>query len=328
MAASRAAPALDTDTERMSVNDAAYCRQIVRRHARTFWLASHFLTPDKRRSAFALYAFCRLADDLVDLAGKASPVATAMRLATYRRDLHEALSGRPKGHVFRELHRAVQRHGVPASVLHELLEGIARDCEPTRYATWPDLYRYCEGVASTVGEMCTYVFGVSGGDDARRRALTHARILGVAMQLTNILRDVGEDARKSRCYLPDEDLEAHGLTREDVLAGVRSTDPRWRALIAFEIARARSLYAAAKPGIALLAPDSQRCASACAIGYSEILGAIEAIDYDTFATRARLGARARAAVAWNVWRTPIARDVPEKAPVLRPHTEGAKITWA
>ena len=311
----------------MSVDDAAHCRQIVRTHARTFWLASHFLASEKRRSAYALYAFCRLADDLVDLAGQTSPMLTAMRLATYRRDLAEALDGRPQGPVFRELNRAVRQHDVPASVLHELLEGIARDCEPAHYATWPELYRYCEAVASTVGEMCTYVFGVPGGEDERRRALTHARILGVAMQLTNILRDVGEDAHKGRCYLPEEDLAAHGLTREEVLSGVRPTDSRWRALMSFQIARARSLYAAAGPGIALLAPDSQRCATACAMGYSEILGAIEAIGYDTFATRARLGARARAAVAWSVWRTPIARTSPE-APPVRPHPEGARITWA
>ena len=311
----------------MSVDDAAHCRQIVRTHARTFWLASHFLAPEKRRSAYALYAFCRLADDLVDLAGQSSSVMTAMRLATYRRDLNEALDGRPIGPVFRELHRAVRQHDVPAPVLHELLEGIARDCEPARYATWPELYRYCEGVASTVGEMCTYVFGVHGGDESRRRALTHARILGVAMQLTNILRDVGEDARKDRCYLPDEDLEAHGLTREEVLAGLSPMDTRWRALMTFQIARARSLYAAATPGIALLAPDSQRCANACAIGYSGILGAIEEIGYDTFATRARLGARARAAVAWNVWRTPIARPS-EKSSPIRPRGEGARVTWA
>jgi len=128
--------------------------------------------------------------------------------------------------------------------------------------------------------------------------------------------------------VPDEDLAANGLTREEVLAGVRPTDERWRALMTFEVARARSLYAAATPGIALLAPDSQRCATACAIGYSKILGAIEEIGYDTFAIRARLGARARAAVAWNVWRTPIARTAPEKAPPMRPHTEGAKVTWA
>ena len=173
------------------MDDAAHCRQIVRTHARTFWLASHFLSSAKRRSAFALYAFCRVADDLVDLARSTPADEIAGRLAEYRRGLDEALAGRPSGPVFRELHRAVVQHGVPPAVLHELLDGIARDCAPSRYATWHDLQRYCEGVASTVGEMCTYVFGVSGGPVVRRRALAHARTLGVAMQLTNILRDVG-----------------------------------------------------------------------------------------------------------------------------------------
>ena len=312
----------------MSVDDAAQCRQIVRTHARTFWLASHFLIPEKRRSAYALYAFCRVADDLVDLAASTPPSETAMRLDEYRRQLRDALDDRPDGPVFRELARAVRLHDVPPAVLHELLEGIATDCTPTRYTTWPELYRYCEGVASTVGEMCTYVFGVTGGEEVRRRALTHARILGIAMQLTNILRDVGEDARKGRCYLPDEDLARFQLGREDVLRGLRPTDARWRALMAFEIARARSLYASVMPGIALLAPDSQRCAMACAIGYSGILGAIEAIGYDTFATRARLGLGARAAVAWNVMRTPVARPTMEKTPPLRRHTDGPKVTWA
>ena len=319
---------LDIDNERMSVDDAAVCRQIVRTHARTFWLASHFLNSEKRRSAYALYAFCRIADDLVDLSASTSPSMTATRLDAYRLELRDALAGRPSGPVFRELYRAVQEHDVPTDVLHELLEGIASDCTPARYTTWPELYRYCEGVASTVGEMCTYVFGVTEGDDARRRALTHARILGVAMQLTNILRDVGEDARKGRCYLPDEDLVRFQLRREDLLRGVHATDERWRALMAFQIARARSLYACAMPGIALLAPDSQRCATACAVGYSGILGAIESIGYDTFTTRARLGLGARAAVAWNVWRTPVARATTEKAPPLRRRTDGPRVTWA
>jgi phytoene synthase len=311
----------------MSVDDAAQCRQIVRTHARTFWLASHFLPSEKRRSAYALYAFCRVADDLVDLSASTSPAVVARRLTKHRRRLHDALEGRPEGAVFRELLCAVQRHDIPPAVLHELLDGIASDCTPSSYATWPELYRYCEGVASTVGEMCTSVFGVIGGEDVRRRAVTHARVLGVAMQLTNILRDVGEDARNGRCYLPEEDLAAYGLTREEVLRGVHPTDARWRTLMTFEIARARSLYACAMPGITLLAPDSQRCASACGVGYARILGAIESIGYDTFATRARLGFGARAAVAWNVWRTPVSRTE-ERTPAHRPQRDVPNVTWA
>ncbi|MEO8562029.1 MAG: phytoene/squalene synthase family protein [bacterium] len=310
-------------------DDAALCRQIVRTHARTFWLASHFLGSAKRRSAFALYAFCRVADDLVDLARSTPAEEIAARLDEHRRQLDDALRGSPSGPVFRELHRAVRLHGVPSAVLHELLDGIARDCAPSRYATWQELEHYCEAVASTVGEMCTYVFGVSGGASVRRQALVHARTLGVAMQLTNILRDVGEDARNGRCYLPDDDLEQFGLDRSMVLSGEAAGDPRWAALMAFEIDRARALYASATPGIALLSPDARRCASACATGYAAILGAIESNGYDTFGVRAQLGARARAALLWNVWRTrlPIS-DGGDDSSHADPRPDGDMVTWA
>jgi phytoene synthase len=128
------------------------------------------------------------------------------------------------------------------------------------------------------------------------------------MQLTNILRDVGEDARLGRCYLPEEDLAAFGLTADLVLAGAAGSgaslarDERWRPFMAFAVGRARSLYEAAAPGIALLAPDAQRCATACASGYAGILGAIERVGYDTISQRARLGTAARGAVLWRAWR--------------------------
>jgi phytoene synthase len=199
-------------------------------------------------------------------------------------------------------------YAVPPDVLRELLAGVARDLQPVRYESWRELVTYCEGVASTVGEMCTYVFGVSGGVAARERALRYARTLGVAMQLTNILRDVGEDARRGRCYLPAEDLAAFGLTPDEVLAGAAAGTPtlardeRWRPFMAFAVGRARSLYEAAAPGIALLSPDAQRCATACAAGYAGILGAIERVGYDTITQRARLGTTARGAVLWRAWR--------------------------
>jgi len=135
------------------------------------------------------------------------------------------------------------------------------------------------------------------------RALRYARTLGVAMQLTNILRDVGEDARRGRCYLPAEDLEMFDLTPGDVLRNAAlGRDERWRPFMAFEIGRARALYEAAAPGIALLAPDAQRCATACARGYAGILDAIATIGYDTVATRARVSPVVRATLLWSVWR--------------------------
>ena len=299
----------------MSDRDAQACRAIVRAHARTFHLASAFLPAEKRRAAFALYAFCRVADDIVDRAddarngrGAQNP-DTRLALAAHERKLQDALAGKPSDPVFRELDRVMRTFGVPASVLRELLDGVAMDLRPVRYETWAELSGYCEGVASSVGEMCTYVFGVQGDSEVRKIALRHARTLGLAMQLTNILRDVGEDARRGRCYLPVQDLAAVGLTPADILDGTLVvSDPRWRRLMQQQIARAHALYDAAMPGIPLLAPDAQRCASACAIGYRGILGEIEAIGFGSLTHRARLGTASRLQVMWQVWRSrPVAR---------------------
>jgi 15-cis-phytoene synthase len=300
----------------MTERDAQVCQRIVRTHARTFHLASVFLAGEKRRAAFALYAFCRVADDIVDRAeraadgsGMADP-AVAQALGAHRARLAGMLAGRPEGPVFRELQWVVQRFGVPASVLEELLDGVAMDLEPVHYETWDDLSRYCEGVASSVGEMCTYVFGVQGDSADRTTALRHARTLGVAMQLTNILRDVGEDARRHRCYLPVDELTAHGLSADGILRGaVRSDDARWQSFMAGQLRRARALYDQAAAGIPLLQPDAQRCAWACAIGYAAILGAIEAIACNSLEHRARLGTWQRLRVLWRVWRM---------RPVIRP----------
>jgi phytoene synthase len=142
------------------------------------------------------------------------------------------------------------------------------------------------------------------------------------MQLTNILRDVGEDARRGRCYLPEDELAAFGLSPADVLKNSAiHRDERWRPFMAFQVGRARALYAAAEPGLALLAPDAARCAAACAIGYAGILGALERIGYDAINQRARLDAARRAAVLWQAWRWR-----PPRAGEVRPG-EGPRITW-
>ncbi len=305
-------------------SDARECERIVRLHARTFTLASHFLPPEKRRAAFALYAFCRVADDLVDQAELASRTTIERQLLDYERSLHAALAGRPSGPVFRELAWAVRHYDVPSAVLDELLTGVGRDLRPVRYESWPELGEYCEGVASTVGEMCTFVFGVIGGGATRERALRFARALGVAMQLTNVLRDVGEDARRGRCYLPEDELERFGLSSGEILCAgpALGADPRWHAMMDFQIQRARALYALAEPGISLLAPDAQPCAYACASGYAAILGAIEANGYDTITVRARVGRVARASLLWDVWRS--ARRGP-RPPV---GGDGPAVAWA
>jgi phytoene synthase len=283
--------------------DQLYCERVSRTHARTFALASRLLPAAKRRAAFALYAFCRIADDLVDSAPYASVAETRAALAQYQRKLDLALIGRGDGPVFREVARVVQEYGVPGDPLHELLDGVARDLKPPRYSTWDDLESYCQGVASSVGEMCTYVFGMASADTRRSEVLRYARTLGVAMQLTNILRDVGEDVQRQRCYLPESDLALFDLTPDDVLTNARlGLDDRFRHMMVFEIARARSLYRVAAPGIAMLARDAQGCASACATGYAGILTAIEQQEFDTISSRARVGRLARVGILWGAWR--------------------------
>lgn len=284
------------------MTDAAQSAEIAKRHARTFALAARLLPSEKRRGAFALYAFCRQADDIVDSIDAGQRNADA-RLLDYRRALDATLAGHARTAVFRELAWAMTHFGVPREPLYELLDGIAMDLEPTRYDTWEDLRQYCGSVASSVGEMCTYVFGIDGGRRTLECAIRRARHLGLAMQLTNILRDVGEDAGRGRCYLPNADLAAFGFDRGDVLRRSQiAADARWRALMQFEIARARTLYSAAEPGIGLLARDAQQCASACARGYAAILGAIERQAYDTIRARAVVPPWRKATVLWRAWR--------------------------
>ena len=175
-----------TSRPAMSDRDARVCQRIVREHARTFHLASVFLPRHKRRAAFALYAFCRVADDIVDRAERArsdgaeADPAVIAALAAHERKLQNALAGTPCDPVFRELDRVLRDFGVPVFVFRELLDGVAMDLAPVRYQTWADLSRYCEGVASSVGEMCTYVFDVQGDTEVRTVALRYARTLGLA----------------------------------------------------------------------------------------------------------------------------------------------------
>ncbi|MCC6931366.1 MAG: phytoene/squalene synthase family protein [Gemmatimonadaceae bacterium] len=292
----------------MPAADAQRCERILRTHSRTFYLASLFLPPEKRRGALALYAFCRLADDIVDDATMRGtpPDEIRRRLSAHTRGLDCVYNGKTDSPVFREIAWTVQRFGVPREPLDELLEGVALDLGGCRYRTWSDLERYCQGVASSVGEMCTYVWGVRG-DASLKAAVGYARTLGTAMQLTNILRDVGEDAHRRRCYLPEEDLDAYGFSPDDVLEGrVLQRRDAWTAFTRGQIDRAVSLYAAAAPGIALLSFDAQRCASACAAGYASILDAIEGQDYDNVTRRASVGWLGRAGVLARAWLGPLA----------------------
>jgi phytoene synthase len=170
--------------------------------------------------------------------------------------------------------------------------------------------------------MCCAIFGVGACNAGRTTtADACARTLGVAMQLTNILRDVGEDAARGRCYLPTMDLGRYGLDREKVISGAVSGEwEAWRALMAFQVARARDLYRQALPGIPLLQLDAQGCALACAAGYSKILEAIEESDFDTLSHRVSASRMTLLGVAWRSWRG----NLPRLAADLSSHLDAAR----
>jgi phytoene synthase len=253
------------------------CSEITREHGRTFYLASHFQTPARRRALHAIYAYCRIADDIVDRAATRDE-ATAL-LAGWEAQLDAP--SHPVAQTF-AVTRAI--YGIPVEPAHDLIDGIRSDLQPEPFATWDDLRGYCYRVAGTVGLLTAPVLGCS-----QASALPRAVDLGIAMQLTNILRDVGEDARQQRVYLPLADLDAFGCTPESLLAG--RPVGRFRDLMAFEIARARNLYASARPGIAALSPAGQMTALAASRLYASILTRIEELDYDVFNTRATVHTR-------------------------------------
>jgi 15-cis-phytoene synthase len=251
------------------------CDGLTRRHSRSFFLSSQFLPAEKRRAIRALYAFCRTSDDIVDDADGEASRALARWVALVQ-------APRPPfdDPVLLAWHDTAERYRVPRALVDELLAGLAMDLLISRYPTFEDLWLYCYRVASVVGLITMRIVG------HRQGAAPYAVWLGVALQLTNILRDVGEDAARGRIYLPQEDLARFGLCDDDILGGQESG--RFRALMRFEITRAHALYEAAWPGIALLSADSRLAVGAAAEIYRGILGKIVANDYDVFARRARL----------------------------------------
>ncbi len=253
----------------------AYCAYVVKANSRTFHLAARLLPSDKRLAVQALYAFCRATDDVVD---QMLPEEDgAWLLAQWQKRLATSV------HAYDPVPLAwadtQTRYRIPHGYVHQLIEGIGRDLSQTRYQTFAELADYCYGVASTVGLMVMHI--VEFQDEA---ALPYAVKLGVALQLTNILRDVGTDWQTGRLYLPLDELAEYGLTEADIARG--SVDERWRAFMRFQIARARTLSAEAQPGIALLAPEGRFAIAAAAGLYSAILDCIEAQDYDVFTRRA------------------------------------------
>ena len=263
-----------------------YCERVARRRARNFYYSFLALPAEKRRAMCALYAFMRECDDRSDGAG-----ASLEKLADWRAQTEAALAGGAPGHpVWPALVETVRRYSVPPDCLYGMIEGVSSDLEPRSFESFDQLYRYCYLVASVVGIATIHVFGFHD-----ERAPLLAERCGIAFQLTNILRDVREDALNGRIYLPREDMERFSVTPEMLAA--RQASPELRRLLAFEAGRARTYYEEAQPLIGMVDEDSRHALWALIQIYRRLLGRIEARGYEVMAGRVRVPALEKSWIA-------------------------------
>jgi 15-cis-phytoene synthase len=266
------------------------CRQLTAKYAKTFYLGTLLMSATKRPAIWAIYAWCRRTDELVD--GPAAAITTSETLDLWEQQLESIFAGRPLDNFDVALVDALQRFPTDIQPFRDMIAGQRMDLYRSRYETFDDLYLYCYRVAGTVGLMSTAVMGVDitkntapwNREDSPYIPTEEAIALGIASQLTNILRDVGEDARRGRVYIPLEDLARFNYTEQDLFKGV--VDERWRALMRFQIARTRKFYAKAEKGISHLSADARWSVWAALMHYSRILSVIERNDYHVFNQRA------------------------------------------
>jgi 15-cis-phytoene synthase len=253
----------------------AHCRRVARTRARNFYYSFLLLSRAQKDAMCAIYAFMRFCDDLSDEEG-----ASRAAIERWRGELDEALAGRrlPPNQLWPALQDAVSRYAIPHVYLYQMIEGVSSDLEPRRIATFDELYQYCYKVASVVGLTIIHIFGFESP-----RALELAEKCGVAFQLTNILRDVREDAERERVYLPAEDLARFGVD-----AGRLEHDERFVALMRFEAARARRYYDDSWPLLDLIQRRSRPSLWALMRIYSRLLERIERSNYDVLDRRISL----------------------------------------
>jgi phytoene synthase len=262
-----------------------YAREIARRRARNFYYSFVLLSREQRDAMCAIYAFMRYCDDLSD-----EPGANRAAIERWRTALAGALEGRFDGHpVWPAFHHTVETYRIPHQYFHEMIDGVASDLEPRKMATFDELYRYAYQVASVVGLTTIHIFGFES-----EKAKLLAEKCGVAFQLTNILRDIKEDAGLGRIYLPAEDLANYGVTEQELTGGVRSE--RMRNLLKFEAARARRYYDESAPLVGMVAERSRKSLWALIQIYSNLLERIEQADYNVFDKRISLSSLEKAGI--------------------------------
>ena len=271
----------------------ARCRALNAHHGKTYYLSTLLLPRAKRPHVHALYGLARYADELVDDLDSPDPAGLVAWSDRFLEDLSRGDSDHP---VSRAAIHTARTWAIPTATFEAFLASMQMDITITGYPTYADLERYMDGSAAVIGlQMVPILEPVAG---AEAKAAAHARTLGEAFQLSNFIRDVGEDLRRGRVYLPQEDLDRFGVTRHDLRpADGRPASPGVRDLLAYEIARTRELYAEAAPGIDLLHPTSRDCIRTAFALYGGILDAVERADYQVLDRRVSVPLTRRLGVA-------------------------------
>jgi phytoene synthase len=269
-----------------------YCQQKAAASGSSFYYSFLFLPPERRRAITALYAFCREVDDVVDESSDSQLAAT--KLAWWRQEVANLFAGNPQHPVSKALLPFTEKYSLSEKHLGEIIDGMEMDLTQTRYLDWQGLERYCHRVAGVVGLLAARIFGFT-----EPRTLEYAHSLGIAFQLTNIIRDVGEDARKNRIYLPMEDLQKFGVPAADIL-GMRQTDA-FRSLMRFQAERARSRYEEAFRALPASDRKAQRPGLIMAAIYRALLEEIERDGFNVLAQRTSLTPLRKFWIAWKTW---------------------------
>ncbi|MGH7963114.1 MAG: presqualene diphosphate synthase HpnD, partial [Candidatus Binatia bacterium] len=279
----------------------AYCRRITRKSSSNFYHAFHLLPLEQQNGLCALYAFCRFLDDITDQPGASSQRQNGNRteylatlLDTWREELRHCYTGTPRHPIAQALADTVRRFSIRQEHLAGIIDGVEMDLSRTRYQTFTELYDYCYHVASLVGLVCIEIFGYRNAG-----ARDYAVNLGVALQLTNILRDVGEDAQRGRIYLPSEDLARFGYSEQGLSAGVYND--AFVQLMTFEGKRASEYY---RRAVAYLAPEDRRtlaAAEAMRLIYQRLFDKLVACHFNVLGTRVTLPTSYKIGLALAAW---------------------------
>lgn len=284
-----------------------YCESVTKLHAKSFYFAAKFLPKLKQKAVYPIYAFCRRVDDEIDEIGEGDEQKAIETVEKWEANLREIYNGQrttdneqssiddEQKSVFLAWSDLLQLYKIPQDLPLDLIRGVLMDTSVKRYETFDELYIYCYRVASTVGLMSSEILGYSD-----KRALRFAEAMGIGMQLTNILRDVKEDAAMNRIYLPQEDLRKFNVRQEQIFAG--EFDANFRELMKFQIERARSFYAKGEKGIPLLEKDSRFTVLLASRIYSKILDEIEKLDYNIFLKRAHTTKSQKFLSIPKIWR--------------------------